>query len=247
MSILDWDAAIAACIHEIDQAEWEISMINQGLSSGDPFEHQLSAARAESRLAALHENPWPVVNAGEVVTRESLSPNIRSVVSSDGTIAITGYASVTNREYPVYDAERKRDFMEVVHRGAFAKTLADGAELDLRLDHDGPILATTVDDTLKLSEDEIGLRFDALINVNRFDAIELLRESGQCSFQFDPIGVYHDERTNTQHVTEVDLDGLHVCLTRNPANPFTSASFTADGATAKRLDYLFSELERYGI
>lgn len=68
---------------------------------------------------------------------------------------LVGYAAV-------YDQEtRIADFHEVIRRGAFSTSLADGKDKLALVDHDsGKVLARTKSGTLRLQEDDRGLRFE---------------------------------------------------------------------------------------
>jgi len=74
-------------------------------------------------------------------------------VEDDEAGTITGYAAVTNQEAPIWD------YVEVVKRGAFAKTIKDGADVFAFWNHDtGAVLGRTKNGTLALEEDDHGLR-----------------------------------------------------------------------------------------
>jgi phage head maturation protease len=66
---------------------------------------------------------------------------------------LIGYASVFD------SPSEPMPFIEYVKRGAFAKTLNDGADVRLLIDHEGVPLARTKSGTLVLgTEDDRGLR-----------------------------------------------------------------------------------------
>ncbi|TDR35469.1 HK97 family phage prohead protease [Aquamicrobium defluvii] len=68
---------------------------------------------------------------------------------------LIGYAAVFDQE------TRIADFHEVIRRGAFSGSLADGKDKLALVDHDsGKVLARTKSGTLRLHEDERGLRFE---------------------------------------------------------------------------------------
>ena len=75
--------------------------------------------------------------------------------TTDGMLRFTGYASVTESPYTV------SDFEETISRGAFKKTLGEGPDVVLRMEHVDLPLARTSSGTLTLSEDSRGLRVDA--------------------------------------------------------------------------------------
>ncbi len=68
---------------------------------------------------------------------------------------LVGYAATFGTE------ARITDFVETIQRGAFARSLADGRDILALVDHDsGKVLARTKSGTLRLSEDDRGLRFE---------------------------------------------------------------------------------------
>ena len=68
---------------------------------------------------------------------------------------LVGYAAVFDQE------TRIADFREVIKRGAFAASLASGKDTLALVDHDSTrVLARTKSGTLRLSEDERGLKFE---------------------------------------------------------------------------------------
>lgn len=68
---------------------------------------------------------------------------------------LTGYAATFDNE------TRIADFHETIKRGAFAASLASGKDILALVDHDSSrVLARTKSGTLRLSEDERGLKFE---------------------------------------------------------------------------------------
>lgn len=68
---------------------------------------------------------------------------------------LTGYAATFGNE------TRIADFHETIRKGAFATSLASGRDILALVDHDtGKVLARTKSGTLRLSEDDRGLRFE---------------------------------------------------------------------------------------
>lgn len=68
---------------------------------------------------------------------------------------LIGYAAIFNTE------TRIADFVETIRPGAFAASLAAGADILALVDHDrSRVLARTKSGTLRLSEDARGLRFE---------------------------------------------------------------------------------------
>jgi phage head maturation protease len=65
-------------------------------------------------------------------------------------------------------------FIEYVKRGAFSKTLNDGADVRLLIDHEGVPLARSKSGTLALEEDERGLRVEAELDPMNPDAARIM-------------------------------------------------------------------------
>jgi HK97 family phage prohead protease len=78
--------------------------------------------------------------------------------TSDGPIEFSGYAAVFN------SPSEPLPFIETIAPGAFRRTLNSGREVRLFINHDmGQPLATTRNGSLRLTEDERGLKVDATL------------------------------------------------------------------------------------
>jgi len=85
--------------------------------------------------------------------REFRELALTEIRADDASGEIEGYAAVFDQEAPIYD------FREVIRRGAFKKTIKDGADVFAFWNHDtGTILGRTKNGTLTLREDDHGLR-----------------------------------------------------------------------------------------
>jgi hypothetical protein len=105
--------------------------------------------------------------------------------SEDGNV-FTGYAAIFD------SPSEPMPFVEYVRKGAFAKTLNDGADVRLLIDHEGVPLARTKSGTLMLEEDDRGLRVEASLDPMNPDAqrvISAMRRGdlSQMSFAFRTI------------------------------------------------------------
>lgn len=227
------------------QAEWDLGLASQGYidRSAEPIARKAIRA-ADNYMNTLRANPY-YFDVPEPVYRLS-SRSVTHAVSSDGTIAITGYASVVDREYTVKDDYREKPYSEIVHGGAFSAALRNHPAMVLRLaGHDGPILAET-DLGLDLFEDEIGLGFRAKIDATNAN-LATLKHADKCSLTFDPIVEDFDEISNTRHIRAVGLDGLDLCLTEFAANPWTSNGLDESEVSAARMAMIDDELAKHGI
>jgi HK97 family phage prohead protease len=227
------------------QAEYDLAMAEAGY--GNPAAAPIARKAidtADTYIRTLRSNPY-AFDVPEPVIRLS-SRSVNHAVSSDGTIEITGYASVVEREYTVKDDYRPDPYTEIVHSGAFTAALRNNPSMELRLaGHDGSVLAET-GLGLELFEDEIGLGFRAKIAATNAN-LATMRHADKCSFSFDPIIHDFDEISNTHHIRAVGLDGLDICLTEFPANPWTSNGLDDDEVHAARMAILDAELAKYGI
>jgi HK97 family phage prohead protease len=120
---------------------------------------------------------------------------------------LVGYAAVFGQE------ARIADFSETISRGAFAASLASGRDTLALVDHDsGKVLARTKSGTLRLQEDERGLKFEIDVpntSVGR-DVLEMASRSdlGGCSFGFsvDPDGeTWRGDKRELRSVTLYEI------------------------------------------
>lgn len=88
--------------------------------------------------------------------------------SEDDGKTIVGYAAIWD------SPSEPMPFTEYVKRGAFSKTLKDGADVRLLIDHEGVPLARSRSGTLALEEDERGLRVEAELDPNNPDAMRVM-------------------------------------------------------------------------
>src|SRR5712664_4203736 len=103
---------------------------------------------------------------------------------ADGTKVITGYASMFDSQ-----SQDLGGFVEVIKPGAFTKSLANGADVRCLFNHnEDAILGRTTAGTLRLTEDNIGLRFECDLPDTTYanDLHTSIQRSdiNQCSFGF---------------------------------------------------------------
>jgi HK97 family phage prohead protease len=133
---------------------------------------------------------------------------MRAADSGDGTTLI-GYAAVWD------SPSEPLPWTEYVKRGAFTKTLNDGADVRLLIDHEGVPLARTKSGTLRLSEDERGLRTEADLDPMNPDAARIISamrrgDLSQMSFAFRTVkDSWNSERTSRE-LREVQLYDVSV-------------------------------------
>ena len=146
--------------------------------------------------------------------------NVEAREADDGTMRLAGYAAVFN------DSSVPLPFRESIAPGAFTKTLSETPDVRLLINHEGLPMARTKNDTLKLYEDEKGLRFEAdLADTQEARDIYKLVERGdidQMSFAFRVIRQKWNNDRTVRVLTEVSLSDGDVSLVTYPAYPTTS-------------------------
>jgi len=129
--------------------------------------------------------------------------NLELRASEDGK-TLVGYAAMWDTpSHPM-------PFTEFVKRGAFTKTLNDGADVRLLIDHEGVPLARTKSGTLKLSEDNRGLLVEAQLDPMNPDAARVMSamkrgDLSQMSFAFRTVKDSWSKDRMTRELREVQL------------------------------------------
>lgn len=152
------------------------------------------------------------------------SPGPRVEIRADGdTLTMSGYASVFDVWYEM------GWYREIVRRGAFAKTLAEGADVQLLVNHAGLPLARTASKTMTLAEDQIGLRVEAELDAGDPDVSRLKGKMdrgdlNEMSFGFWTVRQAWTEDYDERELLEIRLDRGDVSVVNFGANPSTSVS-----------------------
>lgn len=143
---------------------------------------------------------------------------------------LIGYAAVFD------SPSEPMPFTEFVRRGAFTKTINDGADVRLLVDHEGVPLARTRSGTLNLSEDDKGLLVEAELDPANPDAQRVLSamsrgDLSQMSFAFRTIKDSWNKEMTVRELKEVQL--FDVSVVTFPAYEETSAELrkAQDSAT----------------
>lgn len=150
---------------------------------------------------------WIAVPQDEKRTVAYSNMEVRAEGENGNTLV--GYAAMF--DMPSVDM----GFTEYVSRGAFTKTLKDGADVRLLLDHAGAPLARTRSGTLRLSEDERGLRVEADLdptNPLAQTVLSALRrgDMNQMSFAFRTIRDSWSKDGSVRELREVQLYDVSV-------------------------------------
>lgn len=138
---------------------------------------------------------------------------------------LDGYASVTETPYEMWDMFG--GYNEVIAAGAFEETLAANPDVAFLVNHRGVTMARTMNKSLELSVDALGLRSVALLNPERQDVKDLIlaiedRNIDQMSFGFLlEDGVWNDDFSEFR-ITKVDIHRGDVSAVNYGANPYTS-------------------------
>jgi HK97 family phage prohead protease len=189
------------------------------------------------------------MSRNEILARESAG--VRRLVatepvefrnSQDGTLTFSGYASVTEYPYEVYGGPEKGGWNETISRGAFKKTLAEGADVNFLLNHDGISMARTKSGTLTLLEDKTGLRAIAELDPENPSVLAIKSavtrgDLDEMSFGFrvtrdewfDERGEPSNKMVGTERrISEVNMNKGDVSVVNYGANPATSGGFRND-------------------
>ena len=178
--------------------------------------------RPSKRRCAPERNAPPVARFGlgtvKMVARSS---------ESNALLDFTGYATVTEQPYEMFDMFGP--YTEVVSQAAPAIALQAQPDVQLVLNHGGVPFARTKSGTLALSADATGLAVAATLDP-RMPSVQDVRialERGdldEMSFKFSiTSGQWSPDYTEFR-INEFDIDRGDVSIVNYGANPYTSAS-----------------------
>ena len=149
---------------------------------------------------------------------------------NDGSLEISGYVNAVDRYSKELYSERGK-FIEKVKPETFNKALARADNIDMLLNHDVRCkLASTMNQTLELREDNIGLFAKAIIHDNA--VIQEAKEGNLkgWSFGFRALSDTWEEEQPVARRTLEDIDLMEVSLlTIEPAYIATSVQVRAEG------------------
>lgn len=171
--------------------------------------------------SSSRENRW-VITADKEQRKQIAFTNLelRAIDDSADGWTVRGYAAVFD------SASEPLPWIEYVKRGAFKKTISDGADVRLLIDHEGVPLARTKSGTLVLREDDKGLFIEANLDPANPDAIRLRSalmrgDMSQMSFAFETIKDSWNTDRTVRELREVRL--FDVSVVTYPAYEQTSA------------------------
>ena len=175
----------------------------------EPVEEEMSeeATDLEVCVEATVTIPasWVVAMNGN---RNIAYSNIELRAMTDGK-TLVGYAAIFD------SPSEPLPWTEFVRRGAFRKTIKDGADVRLLIDHEGVPLARTKSGTLTLTEDEIGLRIEAQLDESNPDAAKVISalrrgDLSQMSFAFQTVKDAWSKDKQVRELKEVRLYDVSV-------------------------------------
>jgi len=185
--------------------------------------------------ATVRENRWVIKNTDESRKQYAFTNlELRAIdESADDGWTVSGYAAVFD------SPSEPLPWTEYVKRGAFRKTIKDGADVRLLIDHTGVPLARTKSGTLKLREDDKGLYMEARLDPANPDAVKmrsaLMRgDVSQMSFAFETVKDGWNKDRTVRELKEVRLHD--VSIVTYPAYEETSAEMRNNDTTDTPVD-----------
>lgn len=152
-----------------------------------------------------------------------LTRTVELRATGDGTNVATGYAAVFNR-----NSEDLGGFTESVAPGAFDKTLREADVVALWNHDEQDLLGRTSARTLRLSTDEVGLRYEIdLPDTTAGRDLAVLLERGDVrgsSFAFRTIADVWEENEDAIHRTLREVQLYDVSPVTRPAYPDTTSA-----------------------
>lgn len=134
--------------------------------------------------------------------------------AEDGSVRVSGYAAVFNQETDIGGF-----FTEVIERGAFTEAIGRDDVVFL-INHEGLPLARTRSGTLTLSEDERGLKVDAMLDMSDPDVMSIVPKMkrgdlDKMSFAFYPEAQRWDETGDVpkRYIQKVRLADVSIVTT----------------------------------
>jgi HK97 family phage prohead protease len=182
---------------------------NDLLHSEHPKYSESGGERSVSVMLAVMsneiENRWCVTGADE----KRIAYTTLDLRQADNGTTLYGYAAVFD------SPSEPMPFVEYVKRGAFSKTIKDGADVRLLIDHEGVPLARTKSGTLRLNEDERGLAVAADLDPMNPDAARIISamkrgDLSQMSFAFRTIKDSWSDDRSVRELREVQLYDVSV-------------------------------------
>lgn len=149
---------------------------------------------------------------------------------TDSAFNLRGYATVYDVAYPIAGGPEAGGWMEIVERGATAKSINDGADVRLLYDHGGIVLARTASSTMRLVSDDMGMMVDADLDpespyAQSVRSAVLRGDCDQMSFAFRCTRQSWNEDYTERRIKEVQL--FDASLVSFPASEATVAQMNS--------------------
>lgn len=176
---------------------------------------------------------------GKVAVEVRTLAQAPAIVERDGSFNLRGYATVYDVAYPIAGGPEHGGWMEIVERGATAKSIKDGADVRLLYDHGGIALARTASGTMRLVSDDMGMVVDADLDpespyAQSVRSAVLRGDVDQMSFAFKVTRQEWNEDYTERRIKEVAL--YDASLVTYPASEATVAQMNATDLDAEARD-----------
>ncbi|MBR4934514.1 MAG: HK97 family phage prohead protease [Anaerotignum sp.] len=156
---------------------------------------------------------------------------MRIEVRADNTARITGYVNVVERESRPVITPRGR-VNELVEGGVFNRALEASNDIAMTVDHNPDmVIANTSDGTLKLTEDNIGLRADAVIHDE--NVVTAAREGKIKGWSFGMMRIQDSiedraDKLPLRRISGMVLDHVTLVINKIPVYSATSVELRAE-------------------
>lgn len=179
--------------------------------------------------------------------------NVRVEKKEDGKRYISGYAAVFFRDNdPTTEYELFKDLYERINKGAFSEAVKED-DVRALLNHDPNLLLARTGNGLKLTEDEVGLRYEFPVDENDPDHLRVVAklERGDLtgsSFGFEPLERRWVEYEDRDVVELVKVRLFDVSPATFPAYEGTSVGIrTQDGLKSVKDEWETWKRTKQGI
>jgi HK97 family phage prohead protease len=191
-------------------------------------EEVLERLNDEQRKKLTDERTTKRGKVGVEVRVLSQAPTIAQ--ATEGSFNLRGYATVYDVAYPIAGGPEAGGWMEIVERGATAKSIKDGADVRLLYDHSGIALARSVSGTMRLISDDMGMMVDADLDpespyAQSVRSAVMRGDVDQMSFAFRVTRQAWNEDYTERRIKEVQL--FDASLVTYPASEATVAQMNA--------------------
>lgn len=155
---------------------------------------------------------------------------MRAELRADG-LHISGYVNVPGRESrPVLTPRGK--VIEIIEQRAFARAIERAGGIRMLLDHDkNRVLASTTEGTLRVREDEVGLRAESVVTDEDVLAGAKAGRLRGWSFNMKNVKDSIEERADAlpiRRVKDFDMDEITLVMNKVPVYSSTSVEVRAD-------------------